>query len=253
MKLNYKKFSFFLGLGIVVVLLIVASQLPSSVQIVSTPYFISTPAQDKYIREFMGYVAQLEQEGLMSEKEIRVEGSKPFIFILRPQNSQEITNNDMRNITDIALRAVSIFESRGGIRHDDIQMAFHRPTEQKILLVKRRDMPKLLSANEMTLASNKNYFTSLVNLAGPAKNGRQDYANSWSIIQALCLAYGGDFPDVDPVCNIISANAAASWVGMEQKQAAEIVNSYGMTQLGYLGNKEYRYRFIDFVYNDFIH
>ena len=104
---------------------------------------------------------------------------------------------------------------------------------------------------EATLVMDKMYFTSLINLAGPPKNGRQDFANAWFTIQAVCLAYAGDFVDSDPVCNIISANAAAGWVGMEEEKAAEIINGYGRTDLAYLGNKDYRYRFIDFVYQDF--
>jgi len=37
------------------------------------------------------------------------------------------------------------------------------------------------------------------------------------------------------------------------EESAEIINSYGMTELGYLGSKDYQYRFIDFVYRAFIH
>jgi hypothetical protein len=115
-------------------------------------------------------------------------------------------------------------------------------------------MPDLLSAdlyNELTVSVDTSYFTSLINLAGPPKSEQQDFGNAWAVIQAICIAYAGDFPDVDPVCNIISANAAAGWVGIEQEQAAETINSYGSTQLGYLGNRDYQYRFIDFVYNEF--
>ena len=104
----------------------------------------------------------------------------------------------------------------------------------------------------MTISIDKTYFRSLVNLAGSAKNGSQEFANAWSVVQAICLAYGGDFQDSDPVCNIISANAAAGWVGIQGKEAADLINSYGMTDLGYLGSKDYRYRFIDFVYEEFI-
>jgi hypothetical protein len=255
MKFTYKSLSIFLGLGIIFILLIVASQTPSPAQIISTPNFVSTPVQDKYTQAFLSYLTQLNQEGLQSEKEIKVEDSKPFIFIFRPQKSQEITETDTQNITDVALRAVSIFESRGGIRHNDIDMAFHRPTNQNIILINRRNMPELLSENiygEMTLSIDSGHFHSIVNLAGPHKNGRKDYANSWSVIQAICIAYAGNFQDVDPVCNIISANAAAGWVGIEPDEAEEIINGYGATQLSYLGNKDYQYRFIDFVYNDFI-
>ena len=85
------------------------------------------------------------------------------------------------------------------------------------------------------------------------KNGSQEFANAWSVVQAICLAYAGGFQDNDPVCNIISANAAAGWAGMEKQSAADLINSYGMTDLAYLGSRDYRYRFIDFVYEEFVH
>jgi hypothetical protein len=255
MKLNYKNISIFLG--IVVILLVAFSALHprSSVQLVPTPYFISTPAQDEYSQAFTNYVLQLEQEGLVTAKEIRVEESKPFIFILKPQNSRDVSDEDVRNVIDLILHTVTVFESRGGLHHDDINIAFHRPAEQKILLVKQHNMPELLSADiygEMTISLDKSYFMSVVNLAGPSKSGRQDFGNAWSVIQAVCIAYAEDFVDVDAVCNIMSANAAAGWVGMDQEQAGEIINGYGMTQLEYLGSRNYQYRFIDFVYEGFI-
>jgi hypothetical protein len=103
----------------------------------------------------------------------------------------------------------------------------------------------------MTIAINNTYFRSLVNLAGPAKNENLEFSNAWSVIQAICLAYAGGYQDSDPVCNIISANAAAGWVGIEKKSASDLINSYGMTDLGYLGSRDYQYRFIDFVHEEF--
>jgi hypothetical protein len=225
----------------------------SPAQSVSTS-LVSTPAQDKYTEAFMTYMRQLDREGLTTVKEIRIEKSTPFIFILKPQ-SNEITDEDIKNVTDLALLTISVLDSAGGLKYDDIDIAFHRPTEQKILLISRRNMPELLSADiygEMTVSVDKTYFMSLVNLAGPIKNGSQEFTNAWSVIQAICLAYAGDFQDNDPVCNIISANAAAGWVGIEQKTAANLISSYGMTDLGYLGSKDYQYRFIDFVYKEFL-
>ena len=203
----------------------------------------------------MEYIAQLQKDGLVTAKEIRVEGSQPFIFLLKPQNSQEITDDDIQNVTDLVLHTVSLFESRGGLRHDDIDIAFHRPAEQKIVLIKRQDMPELLSAErygEVTVSIDQSYLMSLVNLAGPPKSERQDYANTWAVIQALCLGYSGNLADNDPICNVISVNAAAGWVGMEREKAEEIISSYGATRLGYLGNKDYRYRFISFLYEEFV-
>ena len=256
MKITLNIKPIILTISIVVILAIfVVPRLPSSAGQDKTPQFISTPAQDERTQAFMSYVAQLEGEGVKPAKEIRVKDSRPFVFVMRPQNTLEVTDQDVRNVTDLALHTVQVFESHGGLHADDIDIAFHRPAEHKILLIKRPDMPDLLSAdlyNELTVSIDTNYFTSLVNLAGPPKSERQDFGNAWAVIQAICIAYAGDFPDVDPVCNVISANAAAGWVGIEQEQAAEIIDSYGSTQLGYLGNRDYQYRFINFVYEEFV-
>ena len=256
MKITRKIKSIILTISIVVVLAIfIVPMLPSSAKQGQNLQFVSTPAQDEQTQAFMSFITQLEHEGLEPAKEIRVDDSQPFVFIIRPKNTLEVTDEDVQNVTALALHTVQVFEGRGGLHSDDIDIAFHRPAEHKILLIKRADMPDLLSAglyNELTVSIDTNYFTSLINLAGPTKSGRQDFGNSWAVIQAICIAYAGDFPDVDPVCNIISANAAAGWIGIEPEQAAEIISSYGSTQLGYLGNKDYQYRFINFVYNEFV-
>ena len=256
MKLNQKRTSSFRALIVILLAIAVSSCASSSGEPDPTSHIISTPVQDEYTQAFMEYIAQLQNDGLVTAKEIKVEGSQLFIFLLKPQNSQEITDEDIQNVTDLLLHTVSLFESRGGLRHDDIDITFHRPMEQKIVLIKRQDMPELLSADtygELTVSIDQSYLTSLINLAGPPKNDRQDFANAWAIIQALCLGYSGNLADNDPVCNIISANAAAGWVGMEQEKAEEIINGYGKTQLEYLGNRDYQYRFISFVYEEFVH
>jgi hypothetical protein len=71
---------------------------------------------------------------------------------------------------------------------------------------------------------------SIINLAGPKKNGRQDYANAWSTIQAVCLAFAINVEDPDPICNIISANAAAAWAGINASEAEKMIAAYGSTQ-----------------------
>src|SRR5688572_20783710 len=170
--------------------------------------FVSTPGEDKYAEAFITYAKQLEEEGLTAVKEIGVENSKPFIFILK---SQEITDEDVKNATEIATRTVSVFESAGGLRHNDIDLAFRRPKQQQIFLIERPHTPELLSQGEVTISIEKTYFRSFVNLAGPMKNGSQEFANSWYIVQSICLAYTGNHEDSDAICNVASANASAAW------------------------------------------
>ncbi len=172
---------------------------------------------------------------------------------MRPSGGQEVTDEEMKEVMELALTTVNVFESRDGLRHEDIDIPFVRPSSQRIVVVEDRDMPEVLKGlGETTVSIDGKYFTSIINLAGPAKSGRQDFAIAWSVIQAICLAYAGDFKDSDAVCNIIAANAAAGWVGMEQGQAEKLINSYGMTDLEHLGSKNYKYRFLGFVFNEFI-
>lgn len=69
---------------IIVVMLLLAIgvilQACSPVQPESKSSFVSTPEQDKYTEAFITYIKHLEQEGLTTAKEIRVEESQPFIL-----------------------------------------------------------------------------------------------------------------------------------------------------------------------------
>lgn len=255
MKISYKALSVFLSIAVVALIAMAVALVPhsSSASLPPTSHAIITPEQGQYIQMLGNYIKQLDQDGLQVIKQVHVEEGEPFIFILKPQNGREITEEDAQHVADLVVHTASVFESRAGLRSDDIDMPFHRPAGQNIILIKRETMSEFIGDEfgEASLVMDERYFTSLVNLAGPPKNGRQDFANAWYVIQAVCLAYAGNFVDSDPVCNIISANAAAGWVGMEQDEAAQIINGYGMTELASLGNKDYRYRFIDFVYQDF--
>ena len=238
--------------GIAVLLLLAACVQPASSGDTPTSGPIITPEQDPYIQAFSDYMDRLERAGLETQSSIKVEGSDPFIFLLRPSGGQGVTDEEMQDIADLVLTAVNVFEARGGLRHEDIDLPFVRPVNQRIVVVKDDRMPELLSGmGEATLSVDNKDYTSIVNLIGPAKNGRQDYANAWAVIQALCLAYAGGFQDVDGACNIFSSNAAAGWVGMEAGEAEQLINSYGSTDLGYLGSRNYKYRYIDFVVDEF--
>jgi hypothetical protein len=61
----------------------------------------------------MTYMKQVEEDGLTAVKEIHVKESQPFIFILKPQ-SQEITDEDVESVTELAVLAVGVFNGAGG-------------------------------------------------------------------------------------------------------------------------------------------
>jgi hypothetical protein len=233
------------------VVVIVACLLAALVMI--WPRIPSLFTQGKLTLAFISYVKELELNGLIAVQEIRVEGNQPLITLLSP-DSNEITQQDMQNVTEIALHTVIVFESMDILQADDIDIEFHRPAGQKIILVNRPEMPEALTFaglvyGELTLSMYDGYFTSLINLAGYRRNERsKEYEDAYSVVQAICLAYAGKFVDDDPVCNIISVNAAAAWSGMNQKRAIDTINGYGRTNLEYLGSRNYQYRFIDIVY-----
>jgi hypothetical protein len=161
---------------------------------VPTSMFIITPAQDPYIQAFADYLDRLEEKGLESKISIEVEKDAPFLFLIRPLSGQEVSDGEMTEIMEQALITVNVFESRKGLRHEDIDIPFSRPASQRIVVVKDNNMPDLLdSLGEFTISVDNKYFTSIVNLAGPAKSGSQEFANTWAVIQAICLAYAGDF------------------------------------------------------------
>ncbi len=54
------------------------------------------------------------------------------------------------------------------------------------------------------------------------------------------------------MCNIVSANAAAAWIGMDRAEAESMITGFGFTELASMGKNDYKYRFIDFVYKEFI-
>lgn len=68
-----------------------------------------TPVQDKHVKAFVNYIKLLEKEGLTTTKEIYIRESQPSIFILKPQ-IQEITDENLKNVIELALRTVSLFE-----------------------------------------------------------------------------------------------------------------------------------------------
>ena len=238
--------------GFAVFIFLTACVQPVSSGGAPTSVFVITPAQDPYIQTFSNYIDLREQAGLETKSIIQVEGSDPFIYLMRPRGGQGVTDDEMKDIMALALKTVNIFETRKGLRHEDIDIPFTRPFSQRIVVVKDGRMPTLLSnMGEATISVDNKYYTSIVNLSGPAKSGSQEFANAWAVIQAVCLAYAGNFKDADGVCNVIAANGAAGWVGMEADEAEQLISSYGSTELGYLGSRDIRYRYIDFVVDEF--
>jgi uncharacterized protein YbdZ (MbtH family) len=177
-----------------------------------------TPEQKAFIGSASDLLDHLEKDGLDTVKQIGLNGGSPFVFILKPAKTTEITDEDISTARSLAGATMEILETRGGFRDGDIDLAFHRPINQRIILIRRTGLPEAISENhygEFTLAVDKAYVYSIINFAGPLKTGRRDYATAWSVIQALCLGYTTIDPGTDAKCNILSANAAAGWVGIE--------------------------------------
>lgn len=217
------------------------------------PDFTASTEQSPYADAFIDYANDLAAEGLILGNAIQNENGETFIFILVPE-SGEISQEEVDAVGELVGFTSRVLEFRGGFMNDNIDIAFTRPKDHRILLIERSQMPALLSAEkygEMTLVADGQFSTSLINLAGPIKNYNLAYSEAWSVIQSVCLAYTIDNPNHDPICNIFSANAAAGWAGIKPSEAESIINAYGKTSLEYLGSEDLEYRFIDFVYNEF--
>jgi hypothetical protein len=213
---------------------------------------IATAAQLNDIQKMSGYVDHLIAEGLSVYVQISAEDGKPYMFIMRPA-TDEITDEEIGDIGKLALHAAAFFRAHKEFHEDEINISFQRPREHRIALIKRENALESggQTRGEISLTVDQGNIVSIVNLAGPKKNGRQDYANAWSTIQAVCLAFAINIEDSDPICNIISANAAAGWTGINRSEAEQMITAYGSTRLEYLGNQDYQYRFIPSIYDSF--
>ncbi len=106
---RHRKISVFIVIFIVALLGIGAAiNQRSPVQPVLKSNVVSTPTQDEYTHAFIAYVSQLEQEGLETVKEIRVEGSQPFILILKTQNKEK-KEQVLSKTKKLAHSTVSVF------------------------------------------------------------------------------------------------------------------------------------------------
>ena len=224
----------------------------ASPQSEATAGVITTPVQREDIQKMSGYVDQLVAEGLSVYVQISAEDGNPYIFIMRPTTG-EITDEEITDVGELVSYTATYFRAHKELHEDEINISFQRPHEHRIALIERENALETggQARGEMSLTVDQVNAVSIINLAGPKKNGRQDYANAWSTIQAVCLAFAMNVEDLDPICNIISANAAAAWTGIDPSEAEQMIKAYGSTHLEYLGNKDYQYRFIPSIYDAF--
>jgi hypothetical protein len=236
--------------GVVLILSILVSCAPPKSRVPAGT--LATPSQQNDIQKMREYVDHLIAEGLSVYVQISAEDGKPYIFIMRPA-TDEITDEEIGNIGKLVLHAAAFFRDHKEFHEEEINISFQRPKEHRIALIKRESALESggQARGEISLTVYQGNVISIVNLAGPKKNGRQDYANAWSTIQAVCLAFAINIEDSDPICNIISANAAAGWTGINRSEAEQMITAYGSTRLEYLGNQDYQYRFIPSIYDSF--
>jgi hypothetical protein len=148
----------FVAVGVVAFLLVAL--------VMISPRIPSLFTQGRLTLAFLSYVKELERNRLIAAKEIRVEGNQQLITLLIP-DTNEITPQDKENVIEIALHTMIVFESIDNLQNADIDIEFHRPTRQKIILVNRPEMPEALTFSglvygELTSSSYDGYFTSLV-------------------------------------------------------------------------------------------
>jgi hypothetical protein len=223
-------------------------------------YFLSntgTKNINQYGPVVNDYVGKLQDEGLLLASEVKPkDGGDSFIHILVPDTG-EISQQVIHTFIELITYTSSVLESQDGFRHDDLVLAFQRPIIQRIIFVDRPgglpDPIGLLSEATINASDDPTKVVSVINLSGYTKELGREYSNFWSVIQAVCLGYAiQTSAEADAICNVLSASGAAGYAGIDRATAEAWINGLGTTQLSYLGSKEIRYRFIDFVYSDFL-
>lgn len=208
-----------------------------------------------HVQLFQDFTRGLEESGLQLAAEVRPEeGGNPFIFILVPQG-EGIADSDVSDVLELILFTAETFKARQGFRHEDLDLAFTRPAEHKIVLVRRpAGFPRPFEDyGELSLVSaDTGQALSVVNLGVKPKDLGPVFTQAWSVIQAVCLAYTLDQSDQDALCNVMSASGAAGWAGVDAAVAEQTINGYGYTDLTGIGaRQDFQYRFIDFIYSAF--
>jgi hypothetical protein len=205
----------------------------------------------------LSYVQQLQANGLLLAGEVKPKaGGDAFIAILAPKGGG-ITDAQIHEYIELITYTSGLLEKRHGFQTDDLSLSFNRPRHQEIIFV---DLPGglpppvgLVGEATINAAQDPSDVISVVNLSGNLKQLGRPYSNYWATIQSVCLGYSIlANPNSDAICNIFSSNAAAGWARIDPGTAKTWINGLGSTQLAYLGSKEYKYRFLDFVFEDFI-
>lgn len=205
----------------------------------------------------LDYVQQLQGNGLLLAGEVKPKaGGDAFIAILAPKGGG-ITDAQIHEYIELITYTSGLLEKRQGFRTADLSLSFNRPRHQEIIFVNLPGgMPApvgLVGEATINAAQDPSAVISVVNLSGNLKQLGRPYSNYWATIQAVCLGYSIlANPNSDSICNIFSSNAAAGYAGIDPATATTWINGLGSTQLAYLGGKEYKYRFLSFVYQDFI-
>jgi type II secretory pathway pseudopilin PulG len=217
-----------------------------------------TPEQriKEYTLTFKNYIAELQQEGVNEVGRISPYGGDQYVIAILVPTTNEVQQDDVDRLTKLINQAVEFFDVHKMLQDDGITITFQWPLYQKIIFVNRPGgFPDPLGhRTEYTLVFSYPSGTavSVVNLAGTPKIPGPEFTSDWATVQAVCIGFTQQTRDDDPICNIISANAASAWFGIERTEAEKMINGYGFTNLAYLDQKAYKFRFIDTVYEAFV-
>lgn len=208
-------------------------------------------ANPDYGRTLADYAQGLFDAGVEPFGQVSLDG-QPIIVLLTPMTG-EIPQQQRQEILDLVSFTAQAFDASGGLRHEDILITFRPPIFQQIIVIDRPEgMPEPIGMlSEASVGSQPGQIVSVVNLSGTEKTLGWDFTIDWAVMQAVCLGYATqDNPDADALCNVVTANAAAGWAGVDRDTAQDFLDG-GSTGLEYLDQRDYKFRFIDFVYDTF--
>ncbi len=206
----------------------------------------------EYAQTLANYAQGLSDAGVEPFGQVSLDG-QPIIVLLTPTTG-EVSAQRRQEILDLVSVTAQVFGVSGGLRHEDILIAFRPPVLQQIVVIDRPEgMPEPIGMlSEASIGSQPGQIMSVVNLSGTEKTLGRDFTITWAVMQAVCLGYAvQDNPNADAMCNIIAANAAAGWAGVDRGVIQDFLDG-GSTGLEYLGERDYEFRFIDFVYEAFL-
>ncbi len=187
------------------------------------------------------YILSLRDESGLVSREYE---NLNYGVISNPQEIADEKITKFERLTEIWLNSLQILNfdytvegttfRPGGVTIAGISLSFTHPSRQIFVLLDRVPNPRLDTMEYTVFLPEDGTTISVLNFGARNVRGLDstEFSESWAIIQALCLGSTGvQNEGSDAGCNIISANAAAGFIGLTEAETAELISRLGTVQL----------------------